>query len=115
MRYTGDVQVGGPTHVRVLDELEIRKVAVGPMENNAYLLTCRAVGAQLLVDAADDPDRLLDAAAGGWDGAARPRGHHPPAPRPPPCAGVGRRRDRSAPSRPGPTTPTPSPRPRTSP
>ena len=59
MTYTGDVQVGGPTQVRVLDLLEIRKAAVGPMQNNAYLLTCRAVGAQLLIDAADDPDRLL--------------------------------------------------------
>ncbi|KQY25255.1 Zn-dependent hydrolase [Cellulomonas sp. Root485] len=59
MTYTGDVQVGGATQVRVLDELEIRKAAVGPMQNNAYLLTCRADGAQLLVDAADDPDRLL--------------------------------------------------------
>ena len=59
MTYTGDVQVGGPTQVRVLDELEIRKAAVGPMQNNAYLLTCRAGGAQLLIDAADDPDRLL--------------------------------------------------------
>ena len=59
MTYTGDVQVGGPTQVRVLDEVEIRKAAVGPMHNNAYLVTCRATGAQLLVDAADDPDRLL--------------------------------------------------------
>jgi len=59
MTYSGDVHVGGPTDVRVLDDLEVRKVAVGPMANNAYLLTCRAVGAQLLVDAADDPDRLL--------------------------------------------------------
>lgn len=59
MTYTGDVQVGGPSDVRVLDELEIRKAAVGPMQNNVYLLTCRVVGAQLLVDAADDPDRLL--------------------------------------------------------
>ncbi|GEL97373.1 MBL fold metallo-hydrolase [Cellulomonas terrae] len=59
MTYTGDVRVGGPSDVRVLDELEIRKAAVGPMQNNVYLLTCRVVGAQLLVDAADDPDRLL--------------------------------------------------------
>ena len=59
MTYTGDVNVGGPTEVRVLDEIEIRKAAVGPMQNNAYLLTCRATGAQLLIDAADDPDRLL--------------------------------------------------------
>lgn len=59
MTYTGDVHVGGPSDLRVLDELEIRKAAVGPMQNNVYLLTCRVVGAQLLVDAADDPDRLL--------------------------------------------------------
>ena len=38
--------------------LEIRRVSVGPMDNNAYLLTCTASGAQLLVDAAADPDRL---------------------------------------------------------
>ena len=44
---------------QVLDELEIRRTSVGPMDNNAYLLTCRRTGAQLLVDAADDPDRLL--------------------------------------------------------
>lgn len=59
MTYTGDVRVGGPSDVRVLDELEVRKAAVGPMQNNVYLLTCRVVGAQLMVDAADDPDRLL--------------------------------------------------------
>lgn len=59
MTYTGDVRTGGPSDVRVLDELEIRKAAVGPMQNNVYLLTCRIVGAQLMVDAADDPDRLL--------------------------------------------------------
>ena len=41
-----------------LDELVIRRVAVGPMDNNAYLLTDRG-GAQLLVDAADEPDRLV--------------------------------------------------------
>ncbi|GIG23365.1 hydrolase [Cellulomonas chitinilytica] len=60
MSYTGDVVVGGPTQLRVLDEIEIRKVAVGPMTNNAYLLTCRREGAQLLVDPADEPERLLD-------------------------------------------------------
>jgi glyoxylase-like metal-dependent hydrolase (beta-lactamase superfamily II) len=59
MTYTGDVRVGGPTQVRQLDEIDIRKAAVGPMQNNAYLLTCRSTGSQLLVDAADDADRLL--------------------------------------------------------
>lgn len=59
MSYTGDVRVGGPTAVRELDDAVVRKVAVGPGANNAYLVTCRRSGAQLLVDAAADPDRLL--------------------------------------------------------
>lgn len=57
--YTGDVVPGGPSQVRVLDEVVVRKASVGPMDNNAYLLTCRVNGDQLLVDAAADPDRLL--------------------------------------------------------
>lgn len=60
MTYTGDVRPGGPVGVRELDEVVVRKLAVGPMANNAYLLTCRRSGAQLLVDAADEPDRLAD-------------------------------------------------------
>jgi glyoxylase-like metal-dependent hydrolase (beta-lactamase superfamily II) len=39
--------------------LTIRRVSVSEMDNNCYLLTCRATGEQLLIDAADDPDRLL--------------------------------------------------------
>ncbi|OCI32747.1 MBL fold metallo-hydrolase [Oerskovia enterophila] len=60
MGYTGDVTVGGPRDLRVLDEVEVRKLAVGPSDNNAYLLTCRRSGAQLLVDAAAEPDRLAE-------------------------------------------------------
>lgn len=56
--YTGDVSPGGPTDVRELEHLVIRKIAVSEMSNNAYLLTCRATGEQLLIDAADDADRL---------------------------------------------------------
>ncbi|MBD5787343.1 MBL fold metallo-hydrolase [Cellulosimicrobium terreum] len=59
MGYTGNVTVDGPTHVRALDELEIRKTAVGAMSNDTYLLTCRRTGERLLVDAAAQPDRLL--------------------------------------------------------
>ena len=58
--YHGNVRVGGPADVRELPELVISKVAVGPMDNNAYLLRCRATGAQLLVDAAAEPRTLLD-------------------------------------------------------
>src|SRR4051794_34780831 len=57
--YAGDVTTGGPAAVRQLPRLTIRKLSVSAMNNNAYLLTCRSTGAQLLVDAADDPQRLL--------------------------------------------------------
>lgn len=59
MTYTGDVAPGAPADARALDEVTIRKASVGPMDNDAYLLTCRRTGAQLLVDAAAEPDRLL--------------------------------------------------------
>ena len=36
MTYTGDVRPGGPAGVRELDEVVVRKLAVGPMANNAY-------------------------------------------------------------------------------
>jgi glyoxylase-like metal-dependent hydrolase (beta-lactamase superfamily II) len=60
--YTGDVVQGGPPAVRDLTALTITKVSVGPMDNNAYLLRCRATGDQLLLDAAAEPDRLVQLA-----------------------------------------------------
>ena len=57
--YTGDVTVGDPADVRELPGLRVTKVAVGPMDNNAYLLRCAATGAVLLVDAAAEPATLL--------------------------------------------------------
>ncbi|WP_030753087.1 MBL fold metallo-hydrolase [Streptomyces sp. NRRL F-5135] len=59
MTYTGAVKVGGPADVHELPALMISKVAVGPMDNNAYLLRCRATGEQLLIDAANDAATLL--------------------------------------------------------
>lgn len=59
MTYTGNVQVGGRADVRELPGLSISKLAVGPWNNNAYLLRCQATGEQVLVDAANEPDRLL--------------------------------------------------------
>jgi glyoxylase-like metal-dependent hydrolase (beta-lactamase superfamily II) len=58
--YTGEVTVGGAWDVRTLPALTIAKVAVGGMNNNAYLLRCRATGAGLLIDAAAEPDRLAE-------------------------------------------------------
>ncbi len=56
--YTGHVEPGGATAVRELALLTIRKASVSEQDNNAYLLTCRRTGEQVLVDAADRPDRL---------------------------------------------------------
>lgn len=50
---------------RDLRDLEIRKLSVGSMDNNAYLLTCRSTGAQLLIDAAAEPDALRRMVAAG--------------------------------------------------
>ncbi|MBO1750323.1 MBL fold metallo-hydrolase [Actinotalea sp. BY-33] len=68
--YDGRTLTGGPTQTRELDEVVIRKLSVGPMDNNAYLITCRASGSQVLVDAAADPDRLLQLVREG-SGSAR--------------------------------------------
>jgi glyoxylase-like metal-dependent hydrolase (beta-lactamase superfamily II) len=58
--YTGEVTPGGPPAVRDLPGLTITKISVGPMDNNAYLLRCRDTGHQVLIDAANEADRLLD-------------------------------------------------------
>jgi glyoxylase-like metal-dependent hydrolase (beta-lactamase superfamily II) len=58
MTYTGNVLSGGPSDRRELPELTIRKISVGAMNNNVYLLTSVRTGAQLLVDAADDAGRI---------------------------------------------------------
>lgn len=57
--YTGTVEVGGPAQTRLAGDLRITKIAVGPMANNAYLLRCETTGEQVLIDAADEADRLL--------------------------------------------------------
>jgi glyoxylase-like metal-dependent hydrolase (beta-lactamase superfamily II) len=64
MAYTGEVQPGGPQDVRELPGLTITKLSVGPMDNNAYLLECTESGELLLVDAANEPDRLLSLLGG---------------------------------------------------
>ena len=60
MAYTGDVTAGGPPDTRDLPGLTVTKLSVGPMDNNAYLLTCTGTGEAVLIDAANDAGRLLD-------------------------------------------------------
>src|SRR5262249_60523932 len=64
MSYTGNVSVGGPPQTREVVGLTITKVAVGPMDNNAYLLRCASTGDLLLIDAANEPETLLNLIGG---------------------------------------------------
>jgi glyoxylase-like metal-dependent hydrolase (beta-lactamase superfamily II) len=59
MTYSGQVTVGGPADVHELKDLMITKIAVGPMDNNAYLLRCRQTDEQVLIDAANEAPTLL--------------------------------------------------------
>jgi len=45
-------------------DLEIHKVVVGPFENNVFVLRCRHTGEAVLLDAANEHERLLDLARG---------------------------------------------------
>src|SRR5262245_46235117 len=42
------------------DRCEIHKVVVGPMDNNVFVLRCTETGEAVLLDAANEHDRLLD-------------------------------------------------------
>lgn len=57
--YTGHVEPGTAAR-RILPGATILKASVGPMDNNAYLVTCSATGETLLIDAANDADVLVD-------------------------------------------------------
>ena len=60
MSYDGAVTNGGPAQTRELSDITIAKLSVGPMDNNAYLLRCKATGEAVLIDAANEPERLLE-------------------------------------------------------
>ncbi len=76
MTYTGNVTVGGRADLRELPNLVITKLAVGPYNNNAYLLRCHETGSQVLLDAAAEPDRLLELIGGdGIDAVVTTHGH----------------------------------------
>ena len=59
MSYDGRTAVGAPAQVRDLGSLQITKIAVGPLDNNAYLLEA-ADGSTLLIDAAAEPQVILE-------------------------------------------------------
>lgn len=57
--YTGDVSDQSGAQRLTGPSATITKMSVGPMDNNVYLVTCSRTGEQLLIDAANDADRIL--------------------------------------------------------
>ncbi len=55
------VEPGGDWVDHADGPVAIRKVSVGSMDNNVYVLTCTATGRALVVDAADAADRIVTA------------------------------------------------------
>ena len=63
--YSGDVSPGGAPDVRTLGCLSVTKLAVDPeMSNNCYLLHCSRTDDVVLIDAAAEPERLLELIGG---------------------------------------------------
>jgi glyoxylase-like metal-dependent hydrolase (beta-lactamase superfamily II) len=53
------VSPGGEAHAYPAGQLAVTKLSVGPMDNNVYVLADPAIGEAVVVDAANEPDRIL--------------------------------------------------------
>jgi len=58
--YTGHVSPGSNPQQREVPGARIVKISVGQMNNNSYLVQDTATGSTLLIDAANEPERLLE-------------------------------------------------------
>lgn len=58
--YTGHVSPGSAPQRLDVPGARVTKMAVGPMNNNTYLVQCAATGAALLIDAANEADRIIE-------------------------------------------------------
>ena len=55
--------------------VEVHRVVVGPMDNNVYIVRCRATGDAMLIDAANEHDLLLELCRSlGVSRSSRPTG-----------------------------------------
>ncbi|TQC46058.1 MBL fold metallo-hydrolase [Rhodococcus sp. WS4] len=57
--YTGHVTPGSNPQLRKVDGARIIKMSVAAGDNNVYLIECTTTGRALLIDAANEPDRVL--------------------------------------------------------
>ncbi|WP_405135377.1 MBL fold metallo-hydrolase [Nocardia sp. NBC_01388] len=58
--YTGHVAPGSNPQQRAVAGARIVKMSVGAMDNNVYLVQCANTGATLLIDAANEAERILE-------------------------------------------------------
>ncbi|MFI9505256.1 MBL fold metallo-hydrolase [Nocardia sp. NPDC052566] len=58
--YTGHVSPGSNPQQRDVPGARIVKMSVGGMDNNCYLVQCTATGAALLIDAANEAERIVE-------------------------------------------------------
>ena len=59
------------------ERAEVHRAVVGPMDNNVFVLQCRGTGRSVLVDAADEADRLLEMCRSlGVGRVLETHGHH---------------------------------------
>ncbi|MFC6013313.1 MBL fold metallo-hydrolase [Nocardia lasii] len=61
--YTGHVTASGSAQQRDVPGARIVKMSVGPMDNNTYLVQCATTGAAILIDAANDAERIIELTA----------------------------------------------------
>ncbi|WP_067697197.1 MBL fold metallo-hydrolase [Nocardia jejuensis] len=58
--YTGHVSPDSNPQQRVVPGVRIVKMSVGGMDNNTYLVQCANTGSTLLIDAANEAERILE-------------------------------------------------------
>jgi hypothetical protein len=68
--YTGQIEEGGGPAERHDGRLLVRKLSVGDMDNNVYVIADAETGAALIVDAADEADRIRAAKGAGSPNAS---------------------------------------------
>ncbi|MBH0777265.1 MBL fold metallo-hydrolase [Nocardia bovistercoris] len=69
--YTGHVSPGSNPQQRDIPGARILKLSVGRMDNNCYVIQDAATGAALLIDAANEADRIADLIAQETPGKIR--------------------------------------------